>query len=73
MPLDNELVHKRFMHQSSIVKKDGLWYLLAIGGKSSNHFWLSSVEALELTPYFLDGVLDKDGATPLKTNWRLWQ
>lgn len=50
------------MHQSCIVKaKGGHWHLLSIGGKADTKTWLNSVEAIDLTPYFLTGLVDKGG------------
>ena len=59
------------MHQSCIVKRNGLWHLLVIGGKGSKDSWLSSVEALNLTPLFLTGLVDADNK-PLKTDFKSW-
>jgi len=41
--------------------KGGHWHLLSIGGKADTKTWLNSVEAIDLTPYFLTGLVDKDG------------
>ena len=42
-----------------------------IGGKGSKDSWLSSVEALNLTPLFLTGLVDADNK-PLKTDFKSW-
>jgi hypothetical protein len=50
------------MHQSCIVKaKTGFWTLMTIGGKQSKSVWSKGVEAIDLTPYFRTGMVDKNG------------
>jgi hypothetical protein len=52
----------RSMHQSCIVKaKTGFWTLMTIGGKQSKSVWSKGVEAIDLTPYFRTGMVDKNG------------
>jgi len=50
----------RAFHQSTICKnKSGAWTLYVFGGKSDRHTWLSSVQSLDLTPFFRPGMTKK--------------
>ena len=46
----------RYFHQSAIIKgKNNQWSLLIAGGKVQSKDWLSTVEILDLSPYFRPG------------------
>lgn len=50
------LTIQRACHQSAIAKgKNGSWSLFVLGGKADKDNWLSSVEVLDLLPYFRPG------------------
>lgn len=47
------LTTPRYLHQSVVVKREGLWHLYVVGGKTSNtdKGWLNSIESLDLTGF----------------------
>ena len=61
------------MHQSAIIKgKNNAWHLLVAGGKAGARSWLSTVEMLDLSPYFRPGQVKtaEDGTTTaVQSEW----
>jgi hypothetical protein len=64
------------MHQAVLVRGingSQSWHILVAGGKSEPSNWLSSVESLDLAPYFYQGKLVKGADGVMREATSDWQ